>query len=148
MSEELSYALSARRRVGVRLRRHSHTWWQLARFIAVGTSGYALNLITFGIATQVAGLHYGMAATIASAVAIANNFGLNRHWTFAAHEGHAGSQAARFLIVSGTGFLFGLAILWLLVEQAGAPELPSQALSVAASAPLTFVLNKRWTFRA
>ena len=45
-------------------------------------------------------------------------------------------------------FLLGLGGLWLLIERAGLPALPSQALAVACVAPLTFTLNKRWTFRA
>jgi dolichol-phosphate mannosyltransferase len=148
MAEEVTYALTARQRVGMRLRRHTATWWQLVRFGAVGTSGYLLNLLTFWLGTHVAGLHYGVASALAAVVAITNNFNLNRRWTFAARDGHAGSQAARFLLVSTTGFLLGLSGLWLLIEQAGLPALPSQALAVACVAPLTFILNKRWTFKA
>ncbi len=75
-----------------------------------------------------------------------NNFLWNRHWTFRAAEGHPGFQAARFLTVSVLALGVNLTLLYLLVDGAGAPELPSQALSVAAAMPFNFIGNKLWTF--
>ncbi len=51
-----------------------------------------------------------------------NNFWLNRHWTFAARDGHAGFQAARFFTVSVVAFLFSLAVLELLVRGSAPPR--------------------------
>ena len=39
-----------------------------------------------------------------------------------------------------------LIFLYLLVDVAGAPELPSQALAVAGAMPFNFLGNKLWTF--
>ena len=75
-----------------------------------------------------------------------NNFAWNRHWTFSAHDGHAGFQAARFFVVSLAGLGFNLVLLELLVGPAGMPELPAQAIAVALTMPLNFVGNKLWTF--
>ena len=81
-------------------------------------------------------------------VAVTNNFLWNRHWTFRATEGHPGFQAARFLTVSVLALGVNLTLLYLLVDVAGAPELPSQAISVAAAMPFNFIGNKLWTFGA
>ena len=47
-----------------------------------------------------------------------NNFWWNRHWTFSARDGHAGFQAARFLVVSVVAFVFAAMVLELLVTSA------------------------------
>ena len=39
-----------------------------------------------------------------------------------------------------------LAVLALLVDVLGAPDIPSQAVAVAVATPVNFVGNKLWTF--
>ncbi len=119
---------------------------QLVRFALVGASGYVVNLVVFAAAVHVAALAYPAAATLAFLVAVSNNFLWHRRWTFRAHAGRARNQAARFLIVSVTAFLAGLAILTALIELLGMPEVPAQACAIVAVTPLSFVANKLWTF--
>ncbi len=138
--------MSARVRVRQGLRR-GHNWVQLVKFCAVGGSGYVVNLIVFALAFELGNLHHLAAATVAFVVAVTNNFWWNRHWTFAAREGHAGFQAARFLAISVAAFLFAAAVLELLVN-AEVPEVAAQAISIAAAMPLNFVGNKMWSFGA
>lgn len=121
-------------------------WFQLVRFGLVGASGYIVNLVTFTVLVHALGFDYRLAAVGAFLVAVTNNFAWNRHWTFAAHDGHAGGQAARFLTVSAVAFLFNLAFLELLVSSLGVAEVPAQAIAVAFATPLNFVGNKLWTF--
>jgi dolichol-phosphate mannosyltransferase len=118
------------------------------KFCAVGGSGYVVNLAVFALAFAVGGLHHLLAATMAFAVAVTNNFSWNRHWTFAARQGNAGFQAARFLAVSVGAFLLAAAILEALVSAAGIPEIAAQAVSIAAATPFNFVGNKMWSFGA
>ena len=136
-------------RVHTRLRhgvRKLHNWIQLFKFVCVGGSGYALNLLVFTLLAVGLDVHHLVAATIAFIVAVNNNFWLNRHWTFAARDGHAGFQAARFFAVSVGAFLFSLGVLEFLVSVLDVPKVLSQALSVAAATPLNFVGNKMWSF--
>jgi dolichol-phosphate mannosyltransferase len=126
--------------------RQSRNWWQLARFTAVGASGYVVNLVTFALLVHGAGIDYRLGAVCAFLVAVTNNFFWNRHWTFAARSGHAGHQAARFLIVSVGAFLVNLALLELLVDTTSLPEVGAQAIAVAAAMPCNFLGNKLWTF--
>jgi putative flippase GtrA len=125
-----------------------HNWVQLVKFCAVGGSGYVVNLAVFAAAVELANLHHLIAATSAFVVAVLNNFWWNRHWTFGAREGHAGFQAARFFAVSTGAFVAAAALLELLVNSAGLPEIPSQAISIVAATPLNFVGNKMWSFGA
>jgi putative flippase GtrA len=126
--------------------RRTHNWVQLFKFLCVGGTGYALNLVVFTILAVGLGVHHLVAATVAFIVAVTNNFWLNRHWTFKAGDGHAGFQAARFFAVSVVAFLFSLAVLELLVSGLGLPKVLAQALSLAAATPLNFLGNKMWSF--
>ena len=137
--------MSARVRRGLR---SSSNWAELVKFCVVGASGYVVNLIVFTLAFGLGNLHHLVAATIAFAVAVTNNFWWNRHWTFGAAAGHAGFQAARFLAVSVGAFLFAAALLQLLVSEGGVREIPAQAVSIMAATPLNFVGNKMWSFAA
>jgi putative flippase GtrA len=121
-------------------------WLQLAKFCAVGGSGYVVNLCVFALCVELLGLHHLLAATVAFVVAVANNFWWNRHWTFDARGGHAGFQAARFFVVSVVAFLVALGLLELLVSALGVAELPAQAIAIAVVTPLNFTGNKLWSF--
>ena len=127
--------------------RKPHNWVQLGKFLLVGLSGYVVNLAVFTLSLEVLGVHHIAAATIAFGVAVMNNFWWNRHWTFAAGEGHAGFQAARFFAVSVTAFLIQVAMLELLVTQAELPKVLAQAISLVLATPVNFVGNKLWSFR-
>ena len=147
--------VNARGSVGIRphmrfvhgLRRPAN-WLQLVRFGVVGGIGFAVNLAVYAVCVRALGIDYHVAAVAAWVVAVLNNFVLNRHWTFDAGDGRAGFQAARFVVVSLVAFGFSLVLLTLLVEAAGVPKVPAQALAVAASMPLNFLGNKLWSFRA
>jgi putative flippase GtrA len=124
-----------------------HNWVQLGKFLLVGLSGYVVNLAVFTFSLQVLNVHHIAAATIAFGVAVTNNFWWNRHWTFAARDGHAGFQAARFFTVSVIAFLIQVAILELLVTGANMPKVMAQAISLVLATPVNFVGNKLWSFR-
>ncbi len=141
----------ARRAPGVHVRvraglRRPHNWLQLVKFCLVGASGYVVNLCVFALAVEALELHHLAAASLAFAVAVTNNFWWNRHWTFGAGAGHAGFQGARFFAVSIAAFLVAASVLELLVNVAGLPELPAQAISIVAATPLNFIGNKMWSF--
>ena len=139
--------------VGVFRRIHHGTrkpanWLQLLRFGLVGGSGYVVNLAVFALLSGALDVHHIAAAIGAFCVAVVNNFWWNRHWTFEAHDGHAGFQAARFFTVSLIGLGVNLILLELFVSAAQLPELPAQALAVALTLPVNFIGNKLWTFDA
>jgi putative flippase GtrA len=120
--------------------------------VALGSTGFNLRW-------------YHVYSTIAFLVANLTNFQLNRSWTFRS------SRAARwwreygpFLVVGLAGQAVGLALLTLLMHPHSPVSLPrevfddssglrnrlywSQLVVIALVTPLSFVLNKLWTFAA
>lgn len=132
-------------RFGIAARRPA-SWLQLFKFGLVGGSGYLINLAVFAVLSGSVGLHHVAAAIGAFCVAVTNNFLLNRHWTFAAGEGHAGFQAMRFFAVSIAALLINLVALEALVSYASLGDLSAQAIAVAIAMPFNFLGNKLWTF--
>jgi dolichol-phosphate mannosyltransferase len=138
-ANELAY------RIGAAARRPA-SWLQLVKFGLVGGSGYLINLAVFAVLAESLGVHHVLAAIGAFCVAVTNNFQLNRHWTFAAGDGHAGFQAMRFFAVSIAALTINLIALEALVSQASLGDLPAQAIAVAIAMPFNFLGNKLWTF--
>jgi dolichol-phosphate mannosyltransferase len=132
-------------RVGAAARRPA-SWWQLLKFGIVGGSGYLINLAVFALLAGGLDLHHTAAAIGAFCVAVTNNFLWNRDWTFAAGEGSAGFQAARFFAVSLASLGLNLIVLELLLAGGGIGELTAQAIAVAVAMPFNFLGNKLWTF--
>jgi putative flippase GtrA len=127
--------------------RQPANWLQLIRFGLVGGLGFVVNLIVYTLLVHPAGVDFRAASVAAWLVAVANNFVLNRHWTFDAREGRAHFQALRFLVVSLVAEGCSLLLLTLLVQDAGMDKVAAQALAVLASMPLNFLGNKLWSFR-
>ncbi|HEY0317191.1 MAG TPA: GtrA family protein [Solirubrobacterales bacterium] len=138
-----SSELAGRIAVGARSRA---TWWQLFKFGLVGASGYLINLAVFDLLAASLGVHQLLAAVAAFCVAVTNNFLWNRHWTFAATDGPAGFQAARFFAVSVASLGLNLAVLEALIASGGFGALAAQAIAVAVAMPFNFLGNRLWTF--
>ena len=135
----------AAQRVGSALGRRSN-WEQLAKFCTVGATGYVVNLAVYTILLERVGLHYIPAAIGSFLVAVANNYALNRVWTFRVERGHVGAQGWRFLVVSTGSLLANLVVLHVMVT-AGVGEIIAQAVAIVLVTPLNFVGNKLWSFR-
>lgn len=121
-------------------------WAQLGRFLAVGASGYAVNLGVYTGLLKWAGFHYLAAATVSFLVAVTNNYVWNRVWTFRGQRGHVAYQGMRFLVVALGAYGANLLFLRGLVAL-GLGKIAAQALAIVLVTPLNFVGNKLWSFR-
>jgi putative flippase GtrA len=139
-------AALARSRAG-RALSQPHNWVQLAKFSAVGATGYAINLAVYTALLRGAGFHYTLAATCSFAVAVTNNYTWNRLWTFHAQRGHVGWQGLRFLVVALVAYGVNLGLLSALIAL-GLDKVLSQAIAVVLVTPLNFIGNKLWSFRS
>jgi putative flippase GtrA len=136
-------AALARSRAGRALSR-PHNWVQLAKFSAVGASGYVINLAVY--TALLPGFHYAAAATCSFLVAVTNNYIWNRLWTFHDQRGHVAWQGLRFLVVAVIAYAANLALLSGLIVL-GTDKVLAQAIAVVLVTPLNFLGNKLWSFR-
>jgi dolichol-phosphate mannosyltransferase len=69
----------------------------LERFLAVGATGLAVNMAAFALFANVAGLHYLLAAVLATQVSTTWNFVLAERWVFRDRRRRVRSGSTRFL---------------------------------------------------
>src|ERR1700712_1609093 len=151
MSEPVSNTTTLEAPASLRLwtaLRRPAQWWQLIQFGLVGSSGFVVNFAVYAVCLKGFGLHYMASACVAFTVAVANNFLLNRLWTFRKRRDsrHAAAQGARFLVVSACALVPNLLILHVLVS-AGQGKIVGQVAAVIVVTPISFIGNKLWTFR-
>jgi putative flippase GtrA len=108
---------------------------------------------------------YHVYSTVAFLVANLSNFQLNRTWTFqSSRHSRWWAEYWPFLVVGLAGQAIGLALLTLLMHPQSPVSLPtdvfddttglrnrlywSQLIVIGVITPLSFVLNKLWTFAA
>src|SRR3954454_10574860 len=144
MAQQQSAVLNARARAGRALRRPAN-WVQLAKFGAVGATGYIVNLAVYTALLRGAGWHYAYAATVSFLVAVTNNYLWNRLWTFRDQRGHVGFQGLRFFAVALVAYGANLGILAALIAL-GMNKVVAQAIAIVLVTPLNFVGNKLWSF--
>jgi putative flippase GtrA len=129
-------------RAALRARRN---WEQLAQFCVVGAVGYLINLGVYALLLH-NGVHYLLAATLSFLVAVANNYWLNRHWTFRDRKAGVAAQGMRFFLISLVSLGANLLVLHVLIRL-GLGKLVGQAIAIVLVTPLNFVGNKLWSFR-
>jgi putative flippase GtrA len=145
MAQRESAALALRTRA-VRALRKPANWMQLAKFGAVGATGYIVNLAVYTALLRGADWHYAYAATVSFLVAVTNNYLWNRLWTFRDQRGHVGFQGLRFFAVALVAYGANLGILAALIAL-GMNKVVAQAIAIVLVTPLNFVGNKLWSFR-
>lgn len=119
---------------------------QPAKFVAVGASGFVLNVAAF-TALFGLGVRYAAASVAAYLVSNAAMYLGNRYFTFRVATGGFLAAYVRYAAVGVIVAASTAALLGLLVEIAGADPRLGQALALAALVPLSFALSKRWAFR-
>jgi len=138
-------AAQVRRNVAVELRRTAN-WLQLLSFCVVGASGYVVNLAVYS-ALLATGSGFVLGAVGAFAVAVGNNYTLNRVVTFRNQRATVAVQGARYLSVSLCVLAVNLLLLTFLVW-GGVGEVWAQATAIVLVTPMSFLGNKFWSFKA
>lgn len=138
----------------------------MVTLIALRKLGPHFDTAVVGLGTSDFNLRwYHVYSTLAFLVANLSNFQLNRTWTFRSSAASRwSSEYGPFLVVGLGGQAVGLAVLTLLMHPHSPVSLPttvfddstglrnrlywSQLIVIGLVTPLSFVLNKLWTFAA
>lgn len=129
--------------------RHAENHKQLVRFLCVGVAGYLVNLGAFAACIHVFGLADAASFVIAFLVGCANNFVLNRHWTFSSKEEHPARQGARYLVAQVLVALLAYGIFVLLTQAVGLDKkVMANGIAWVIATPFSFIIQKFWTFKA
>jgi putative flippase GtrA len=119
----------------------------IGKFLAVGCTGLIVNNAVLYTSYELLRLPLTLASTLATSLAIGNNFLLNDRWTFKGHRDLSTIEAfARFGLISVTGLLVSTSTLWVLVTYFSVNFLVANLAGIALSTASNFVANARWTW--
>ena len=127
---------------------------QFVKFAVVGAIGTVVNLAVLKLTLLLWGQFNestpfaveAFASGLAFAVAVVNNYLLNRWWTFRS-SGTMGTEFVKFLVVSICGLALNELVFWVFRAQLNLNVFVSQLLAIACVLPFNFVVNKLWSFR-
>jgi putative flippase GtrA len=115
------------------------------RFALVGASNGAVTIAVYTLLLAI-GVAYPIAAVAGYLAGIVNGYTWNRLWTFETGPFHL-PEFSRYIAVQGFGLLLNLGLLYVLIEDLETPKAMAEVLSVVPVVLLTFIINRRWTFR-
>ncbi len=124
------------------------------RYAVVGALGTFVDMGTLALLTEMSGIDpqtsslFPFFVTCAFVAAVVNNYILNRLWTFKSNDKNVAAQFFRFLLVSIGGFIFTLALMWMMVSGLEIQYLIAKALTSLMVLIWNFALNKLWAFRS
>ena len=124
------------------------------KFAVVGAIGTIVNLAVLKLTLLLWGQFNAstpfaveaFASGLAFAVAVVNNYLLNRWWTFRS-SGTMGAEFLKFLVVSVAGLALNELVFWAFRAQLDLHVMLSQLLAIGCVLPFNFIVNKLWSFR-
>jgi dolichol-phosphate mannosyltransferase len=117
-----------------------------ARFLAVGTSGLLVNNLVLAAFIELMGLHYLLAAIVATQISTLWNFSLTEAWVFRQRktEHTLLNRLVGFLLINNLLLLLRAPLLTWMVDKLGVHYLISNLVSLAAMLLLRYFLADRW----
>ena len=127
---------------------------QFVKFAVVGAIRTVVNLAVLKLPLLLWGrfnestpfVVEAFASGLAFAVAVVNNYLLNRRWTFRS-SGTMSTEFIKFLVVSICGLVLNELVFWVFRAQLELHVMVSQLLAIACVLPFNFIVNKLWSFR-
>ena len=128
---------------------------QFVKFAIVGGIGTIVNLAVLKLTLLLWGQFNEatpfavelLASGLAFAVAVVNNYLLNRWWTFRSSRTMS-TEFLKFLVVSIAGLGLNELVFWVCRTRLDLEVLLSQLIAIACVLPFNFAVNKLWSFRA
>jgi dolichol-phosphate mannosyltransferase len=123
---------------------------RLGKFLSVGASGSAINLVVFWFLTGRLEVNYLVASATAFELAMCSNYVWNNTWTFADRRRSSLSHVrglVSYQIVAMGALAINLVVLQFLHGWLGVNALVSNVLAIGAGAGWNFTLSVFWTWR-
>jgi putative flippase GtrA len=117
------------------------------KYSSVGFSTFLFDLFLLYLLTDIIGMQYLVAAGIAFLVAVSVNFLFSRTYVFKGSEQGVGIGYAQFLLIAGSGLLFVVGAMYVLVGVLGVPYLLARVGVAAITGFWNYLLNLYVNFK-
>lgn len=137
-------------RVATRIRRvrgREGVAGQAVRYVIVASGGYLLAIACYSVELAV-GISPYPALGVAFILNGLFNFMLLRVWAFPPSGRGIGTDMARFCVAAALSFMVNYAGFAVLYSAIGLHAAVAQRLAILIAAPVTFLANRLWSFRA
>jgi len=123
---------------------------RFTRYSLVGATGLGVNMAVFALLVSVLGIHYLVAAVLATQLSTAWNFVGTDRWVYPSNPGKrsARMRAARFFLMNNATLLLRGPILVLLVTLVSLNALAANAISLIALGMMRFAVSDVWIWGA
>ena len=118
---------------------------QLAKFLIVGLSSLALDIISLVFLKEVLGLTPVQAVITNQILVISFVFFMNKYWSFG-QPLKTMQQIWRFLLVAGFNYLFSVVAMYLFNSLLGLDYLLIRVATIASMSVWNFFLYKYWVY--
>jgi len=123
------------------------TFGELVRYGLTGGLCVGLNVLIVTVLTEYAHLHYLLSFSVCFVTVTLVGFALNRWWTLRKFGGAPAQDLRRYIIVTLGNMAIGVPMCALLVDVVGLPYSAAIVLISVAFVPLTFLLQRNWSFQ-
>ncbi len=114
---------------------------QIAKYIIVGVSSFAIDYGIFFLLFKKAGWWYLGATLVSQAIAIAYNFTLNRNWSFQSN-GAKKKQFAKYMALQAWNYIFMAVAIFVFVQYFFIDPLIAKVLAIAIVVSWNFIVYK------
>lgn len=118
-----------------------------AKYCIVGVLGTTIDVGVLWLLVHFGGMAVLAATTISFTVSVANNFLLNKFWTFRSPSTNYRKLFIKFILVSLGGLGLTNVCMWLLVHELMIWYIWAKLITSALVLVWNFLANKYWTFR-
>lgn len=118
----------------------------LFKYLAVGLVGLAIDYFILYSLTEWVGLWYLYSFAVAFIIATANNFFLNKYWTFTERKGLIARQYFFAMVVYIFTFVLSAITMYILTDICHVQYLISKALITVFYTAINFLLFRYWVF--
>ena len=121
--------------------------FRLCKFATVGISGLVLDFSITWYLLDTLGLNSFIANSFGFIVAVANNYYLNKRWTFNQVGPSSMSQFGTFLLVASFGLLLNSLIIFLLSENSAIDFMYCKSIATVIVFIWNFAMSSKLTFK-
>lgn len=113
-------------------------WPPFLRFVVAGAINTAVTMLLFALLIRV--LPHLLAYSITYVLGIVLSYALNTGFVF--NSRRSWSTALRFPLVYAVQYLYGVLMMWLLIDKLALGPVLSLGIVIATSIPMTFVASR------
>ncbi|MBP7806835.1 GtrA family protein [Candidatus Gracilibacteria bacterium] len=120
---------------------------RFSKYSSIGVSTFVGDLLLLFIFTDIFGIHYIISAGVAFLLAVSINYSLSRRLVFVGSDRSAKSGYILFMMITGIGLIFVMALMYIFVDIFGFDYIFSRVIIAGVVGMWNYLMNLYFNFR-